>query len=402
MFGISFNLGVYPSPQTLPGGLVAYPPFAFCRLIYVYSIRCSNNLCVKSSDDFDDEITDCLVSLYLGAIIFMVLGIYLNEVWPQEYGVRKHPLFFLKSCTQKKNKVQTIEYTEVLDASHNSVHIETDGEDEDSRREKKFVDDLDPLTYSGYPLVVKNIRKVYKAVGGRPPKVAVKNLSLHINKGEMFGLLGPNGAGKTTLISMITGLYPPENGNAWVAGYDIISQIELARSQMGVCPQFDLLWPDLTVEEHLYFYARIRGVPPENEAMIVEKAMKEVYLSKFAAFRVRQLSGGMKRRLSVAISLVGDPKIVFLDEPTTGLDPENRRQLWDILVEARGNRAMVLTTHSMEEADVLCTRIGIITDGVLRCIGPQTRLKTLYGGGYHLSINCHKDTYLKKHNDLQK
>lgn len=96
----------------------------------------------------------------------------------------------------------------------------------------------------------------------------------------------------------------------------------------------------------------------------------------------------MKRRLSVAIALVGDPKIVFLDEPTTGLDPENRRQLWNILAEAKGARAMVLTTHSMEEADVLCTRIGIITEGRLRCLGTQTRLKAKYGSGYHLYINC--------------
>mmetsp|Transcript_26279 Transcript_26279/g.23158 ORF Transcript_26279/g.23158 Transcript_26279/m.23158 type:complete len:217 (+) Transcript_26279:520-1170(+) len=212
----------------------------------------------------------------------------------------------------------------------------------------------------------------------------------------MFGLLGPNGAGKTSLISMLTGLYPPEAGNAWVAGADIINQIELVRSNMGVCPQFDLLWPSLTVKEHLLFYARLRGIDSKEENEVVEKAMSEVYLTKFSNFRVKQLSGGMKRRLSVAISLVGDPKIIFLDEPTTGLDPENRRQLWDILVEARGNRAMVLTTHSMEEADVLCTRIGIITQGTLRCIGPQTRLKSLYGGGYHLFINCHKDGHFLK------
>jgi len=124
--------------------------------------------------------------------------------------------------------------------------------------------------------------------------------------------------------------------------------------------------------------------------------MSEVYLTKFANFKTRQLSGGMKRRLSVAISLVGDPKIVFLDEPTTGLDPENRRQLWDILTESKRKRAMVLTTHSMEEADVLCNRIGIITDGTLRCVGSKVRLKTLYGGGYHLYINCHKDKYFLK------
>eukprot|EP00343_Euplotes_focardii_P012019 CAMPEP_0205834014 /NCGR_PEP_ID=MMETSP0206-20130828/50457_1 /ASSEMBLY_ACC=CAM_ASM_000279 /TAXON_ID=36767 /ORGANISM="Euplotes focardii, Strain TN1" /LENGTH=334 /DNA_ID=CAMNT_0053140841 /DNA_START=697 /DNA_END=1698 /DNA_ORIENTATION=+ len=238
------------------------------------------------------------------------------------------------------------------------------------------------------------MRKVYPGFGGRPPKVATKKFCLRIKKGELFGLLGPNGAGKTTLISMLTGLYRPDAGNAWVAGFDIKSDLDQVQLQMGVCPQFDILWSDLTVEEHLLFYARIKGISPKEEKAMVKQAMDEVYLQRFAKFKVNQLSGGMRRRLSVAISLVGDPKIVYLDEPSTGLDPENRRQLWDILAEIRGTRAVMLTTHSMEEADVLCNRIGIMTDGMLRCLGPQVRLKTLYGGGYHLFINCHKAKYL--------
>ena len=162
-----------------------------------------------------------------------------------------------------------------------------------------------------------------------------------------------------------------------------------------MCPQFDILWGDLTVEEHLLFYARLKGINPKEEKQNTKNAMEEVYLTRFAKFKVKQLSGGMKRRLSVAISLVGDPKIIFLDEPSTGLDPENRRQLWDILSKVRNKRAIIITTHSMEEADVLCHRIGIVLDGILRCVGPQVRLKTPYGGGYHLFINCHKEKYIK-------
>lgn len=110
----------------------------------------------------------------------------------------------------------------------------------------------------------------------------------------------------------------------------------------------------------------------------------------------------MKRRLSIAISLVSEPKVIYLDEPSTGLDPENRRQLWDILSNIKGKRAIILTTHSMEEADVLCNRIAIVNDGVLRCVAPQVRLKTLYGGGYHLKINCVKEYYLKKLRAIQR
>ena len=134
----------------------------------------------------------------------------------------------------------------------------------------------------------------------------------------------------------------------------------------------------------------------------VNKAIDEVLLEKFRHLEVRQLSGGMKRRLSVAISLVSDPKLIFLDEPSTGLDPENRRQLWDILSKSKGKRAVVLTTHSMEEADVLCNRIGIVNDGLLRCVGPQVRLKSLYGGGYHLYINCQKGKVMSMLKDVNK
>lgn len=199
-------------------------------------------------------------------------------------------------------------------------------------------------------MIIRDLRKVYPPSGGRPAHVAVKNLSLHVKQGEIFGLLGPNGAGKTTLISMITGVYPPTKGNAWVAGFDILNDIESVHLNMGVCPQFDLLWPDLTVEEHLLFYARLKGVPPSEERLKVEHAMQEVFLFQKANYKTSQLSGGMKRRLSVAISLVGDPSIIFLDEPSTGLDPKNRRKLWDILSECKGKRAMVLTTHSV----ILC------------------------------------------------
>jgi len=395
---VSFNVGIYPYPNHLPWQMKFYPPLAFCRLIYSLSIRCSNYVCVRGFFEVDQEMKECLFVLYAGAVVLMVLGLYLDKVWPQEYGVTKSPLYFLKSWFKRKNKNEASPYS-VLDDSKASNQalsavLQMTEEDEDVGHEREYVEKLQNSSLNEYPLVVKHLRKVYKPVGGRPAKVAVQDISLHIKKGEMFGLLGPNGAGKTSLISMITGLYPPESGNAWIGGYDIVNQIDKVHSRMGVCPQFDLLWPELTVEEHLIFYSQIRGVSKQNQRAVVAKALQDVRLTKFAKFATQQLSGGMKRRLSVAISFVGNPQVVLLDEPTTGLDPDNRRQLWDILVEARKDRALVLTTHSMEEADVLCTRIGIIVSGALKCIGPQTRLKSKYGGGYQLIIHCHKDKYL--------
>jgi ABC-type multidrug transport system ATPase subunit len=246
--------------------------------------------------------------------------------------VPKHPLFCLRRYFDPKRPLYSRLYgdeeshEEGVDAEE-MREIEAE-EDEHSKRERREVHRL--RSYSAYPLIARDIRKVYPSgVNGR--KVANKSLCLKVNSGELFGLLGPNGAGKTTFISMLTGMYKPTSGNAWMAGYDIKNRLELVQLQIGVCPQFDILWSELTCKEHLLFYARLKGVPPEEEAAMVKRALKEVQLENESDTLTRALPLGMKRRLSIAISLVADPKVVFLDEPTTGLDPETRRQLWNIL-----------------------------------------------------------------------
>jgi ABC-type multidrug transport system ATPase subunit len=138
-------------------------------------------------------------------------------------------------------------------------------EDQDTRNERNSVYNMKREDYWMYPLIAKDIRKVYPGVNGRPPKVANSNICLKVENGELFGLLGPNGAGKTTLITQLTGLFPPTKGNAWVGGYDIKHNLEMVQLMIGVCPQFDILWENLTVEEHLLFYARIKGIKPQNE-----------------------------------------------------------------------------------------------------------------------------------------
>ncbi|EGR31530.1 hypothetical protein IMG5_107500 [Ichthyophthirius multifiliis] len=261
-------------------------------------------------------------------------------------------------------------------------------QDEDAQKEQEFAKNLSPTVNSEeYPLIIKKLTKVYKHAAHK----AVNELTFAVKKGQIFGLLGPNGAGKTTLISMLTGIINPTSGTAYIAGKNIINEKEKVHKYIGVCPQFDLLWGDLTIKEHLLFYARLKGITKKEEKEEVEKVIKKLNLQEFQDFQSKQLSGGMKRRLSVAISLVGKSQIVFLDEPSTGLDPINRRYLWDIILKCQGECGIVLTTHSMEEADVLCNKIAIITKGTLRCIGNQIRLKNLYGQGYRLYINCLKN-----------
>jgi len=199
--------------------------------------------------------------------------------------------------------------------------------------------------------------------------------------------LGPNGAGKTTTISMLTGLFMPTTGNAWFAGHSIITEMDTVHTLMGVCPQFDTLWDILTVEETILFYSRLKSVPKELEHSECLKYLKQVDLDTAKDKLVSELSGGMKRRLSIAVALVGNPQVIFLDEPTTGLDPETRRHLWDLLLTFKKGRCIIITTHSMEEADVLCTRIGIMSHGRLKCLGSNVRLKNRFGQGYTLRVN---------------
>lgn len=165
---------------------------------------------------------------------------------------------------------------------------------------------------------------------------------------------------------------------------------------LGVCPQFDVLWPELTPLETLLFYARMRGIPGKHAFDCANYLLKAVNLHGTGGSKdkqgvekrlVSELSGGMRRRLSVAIALVGNPKVVMLDEPTTGLDVVTRRDLWNVLLRAQVGRSTILTTHSMEEADVLCQRIAIVSKGQLKCIGSNQHLKTKYGGGYALKVS---------------
>jgi ABC-type multidrug transport system ATPase subunit len=217
---------------------------------------------------------------------------------------------------------------------------------------------------------------------------AVRGNFFRVEKGKLFALLGPNGAGKTTTINLLTGLLPISSGDATVCGHSLVAgELPAIRRLMGVCPQFDILWGELTAEEHLRLFAALKGLPRELWATTTSELLERTKLTAAARRRSSGYSGGMKRRLSVAIALIGDPEVVYLDEPTTGMDPITRRYVWDVILEAKAGRAIVLTTHSMEEADVLADNITIIAKGRLRCLGSSLRLKNKFGAGYRISAS---------------
>jgi len=260
-------------------------------------------------------------------------------------------------------------------------------EDEDVVAEKERV--LAGIDTANDLVQLKGFRKVWGGKFSRAPtKVAVKDMYFSIPEGECFGFLGVNGAGKTTTLSMLSGEHAPSAGSATIAGLDVVSQQNKCRRLIGYCPQFDALFPTMTTEEHLYLYARIKGVERSSLASVVNNMIDTLQLTIYKDKPAGTLSGGNKRKLSVAMALIGSPKIVFLDEPSTGVDPVARRWMWNFISRTMAGRSVILTTHSMDECEALCQRIGIMVSGRLKCLGTAQHLKQKFGQGYQLDVKA--------------
>ncbi|KAJ4462655.1 putative ATP-binding cassette sub-family A member 1 [Paratrimastix pyriformis] len=238
---------------------------------------------------------------------------------------------------------------------------------------------------------MQGLSKIYPSrTPTEAPRVVVNHLTLGINEGECFGLLGPNGAGKTTTCSILTGMIPAAEGSARVIGQDVLDDagLQQAYKSLGYCAQTNVLWNNLTCREHLRFYARLSGLSGPYVEQAVEGTLAQCDLLKHADKLANELSGGNMRKLCVGIALIGDPRVVFLDEPSTGLDPAARRALWELIKRERDRRCIVLTTHSMAEAEALCSRIGIMVNGSLECLGSAQRLKDKYGLGWTVELRA--------------
>jgi ABC-2 type transport system ATP-binding protein len=227
---------------------------------------------------------------------------------------------------------------------------------------------------AGAPVRALEVDRLTKKFGDL---VAVKEISFNVRQGEIFGLLGPNGAGKTTLIRMMTTLTPPTSGTARIAGHDIRTDANAVRHAIGVIPQALTSDPELTADENMLIHAKLYLVPAETRAQLITDLLESVELIKFRGALVRTFSGGMRRRLEIARGLVHSPKILFLDEPTTGLDPVSRSGVWEMIrqLRERSGLTILLTTHYMDEADKLCDRIAIVDHGKLAALDSPTQLK---------------------------
>jgi ABC-2 type transport system ATP-binding protein len=230
---------------------------------------------------------------------------------------------------------------------------------------------------------VEEIRKCFNGF------CAVDGLSFGVEHGEVFGLLGPNGAGKSTLIRMLTTLLPPTSGTALVNGFDVVKQPDNVRKCIGVIPQAMTSDLDLSGMENMQIFAKLYGVPRDRRLRIANELLGAVDLAQWANKPVKNFSGGMRRRLEIARGLIHEPKIFFLDEPTTGLDPASRVGVWEMLMKLKKARdlTILLTTHYMDEADKLCDRIAIVDHGKLVALDSPLKLKASIPGNNILEVS---------------
>jgi len=343
--------------------------------------------------------------------LYLFLGYYLHNVLPHEFGIRKPWYFLCSSKYWKKSKrrkrkfsikknINKIELTNVGDnnsvslidnKNNNNLPTINDNDDND---EYEYEDDFYNETFIKNDVIeIKNIVKIYE-----DGKKALDGVNLNLYKDEIFALLGHNGAGKTTLISILTGIYEATKGEVLYDGINVLdgNNMDLFREKIGICPQYDTLFDNLTVKEHLEMFSIFKGVKSDKLDLEVNKILHDFQFENCEDVTAKNLSLGQRRKLSIAIALCGGSEIIFLDEPSSGIDITSRRNLWDILKHLSKGKIIIFTTHYMEEASILGKRIGIISLGHMKCIGSPLFLIEKYGKFMNLNVSKEEDADNKK------
>jgi ABC-type multidrug transport system ATPase subunit len=395
---VSFCLGSIPALFGLIPGLTAPLVIALSLFFPTFALTSAFSVFVAFETGFNGiqtgvsvenistlgpnqvSLLQLLIVLICSTAIDIPLHFYLEKVLPSASASPLSPLFFLSAAYWSaappiENNSQSVPASDKYEATEGQPCVCIRG------LTKSFVKNGTAAGLCGGQAVV------FKAVDG---------LNLDLFEGEIFCLLGHNGAGKSTTIAMLTSLISIDEGDATLFGSSVRSQSDLVMRSMGVCLQQNILLDELTVEEHMRLFAAIRSVPSSDVEASVTELLTSVNLNAHRSQMSLTLSGGQKRRLCTAMAFLGNPKIVFLDEPTTGLDPSARRSLWTFLKQRRAGRVIVLTTHFMDEADLLADRKGIIVDGRLAVCGSSPFLKNKFGLGYNLSLSL-KSAFSSSH-----
>ena len=359
------NLASYGKSVAIP--LLLLSPSALgSGLLLVFSKEATIGVQSSNMTSQYDIVNMALVFVFLVLDIFwyFLLGFYFDAVLPKDWGAPRHPLFFI---------TEPIAWCRRKDAEDDSEIGVADGRDPNGVYE--------PEATVRHPSV--HVRGIEKTFGSL---TAVNKLTFQMYPNEITVLLGHNGAGKTTAINVMTGMLDPDSGDCTIYGKSVVSQLAEVRHSIGFCPQHNILWPQLTCRQHLEFFAKIKGLSAEEADKEATAMLQAVDLMEKADAEADTLSGGQKRKLSVAIAFVGGNRMVFLDEPTAGMDVGARRHTWDLLKSMTAGRTILLTTHYMDEADLLGQRVAIMSKGTLKCNGSPMFLKSRLGVGYALHL----------------
>ncbi|GET86722.1 ATP-binding cassette protein subfamily A, member 3, putative [Leishmania tarentolae] len=346
-----------------------FSPTGFAAALNVFLVHESGSGCgppEMTSNRDNPTLAVLLIMMGVDFCVYCVLMLYLDNVMPKQWGTPKHPLFFIIDPVQWYRGSRT----RVLEGG------------EDGRAENGVFEVTD---YSKDSMSFQGLRKEYLRDGRK--FTAVNNLYWGMREGEISVLLGHNGAGKTTVLNMVTGMVEPDEGDCYVYGMSVRTQLDKVRQQIGYCPQHNILWSELTCRDHLEFFGRIKGLRGWELEDAVCRMLHETDLLEKMDQPTKRLSGGMKRKLSIAVAFVGGSRVVFLDEPTAGMDVGARRYTWDLLKRMSRSCTVLLTTHYMDEADLLGKRIGIMSQGRLKCSGSSLFLKSRLGVGYNIVIS---------------
>ncbi|XP_061866528.1 ATP-binding cassette sub-family A member 10-like [Colius striatus] len=391
LFGcLSLAVLIESLPEPLKLFLSLFCPFAFnvgiAKVFYLekYGIGFSfSNLMEESYFLFSTYIM-----LVFDSILYMLLAVYFDRVLPGKYGIPESPFFCLKpSYWLQSRKVSSREMPRTAASPEELL-----GDD---------VEPLPPEIMGKEGIRLHNVKKTYRK---KDKTEALRDLSLNIYEGQITALLGHSGAGKTTLLNILSGLTSPSEGFATIYNYKLseTGDREELKGMVGICPQFNAQFEVLTVKENLKTFAEIKGIKPKEVEQEVQTIMELLDISKVQDTQAEKLSGGQKRKLSIGIALLGNPQVLLLDEPTAGLDPLSRHQVWSLLKEHRAGRVILFSTQFMDEADILADRKAFISHGRLKCVGSSLFLKKKWGIGYHLRIHVSESCDLESVTSLVK
>ncbi|NXD76771.1 ABCAA protein, partial [Halcyon senegalensis] len=392
LFGcLSLAVLVENLPQPLQWFLGLFCPFAFnVGIAKVFHLE-KYGMGFSFSNLMDESyfLFSTYIMLVFDSVLYMLLAVYFDKVLPGKYGTSEPPFFFLKPSywvRSRRGSTREMPRTAV-------------------NPEELLGEDVEPVPveFMGKEAIrINNIKKAYKKKDKNAE--ALRGLSLNIYEGQITALLGHSGAGKTTLLNVLSGFTWPSEGSATIYNCKLseIGDREEIRKMIGICPQFNIQFEVLTVKENLKTFAEIKGIKSSEVEREVQNILEQLDISNIQDTQVEKLSGGQRRKLSIGIALLGNPQVLFLDEPTAGLDPLSRHQVWSFLKEHRAGRVILFSTQLMDEADIIADRKAFISHGRLKCVGSSLFLKKKWGIGYHLRIHVHESCDLESVTSLVK